>query len=151
MHEIQPAANSQDYNEFMEGMMYTKSGYKQYSFEQTGSLDEGVRKHLLEVDTTLFRDPQAKFAYILNHLHVYLNDHLHYSPTLLNAVYDLQKQYAGSEHMTFFEPQVEKLRQSLDAGTKEFADGKIISKQYSTLNKLLEQFVRSGRSLNVIK
>jgi thiol-disulfide isomerase/thioredoxin len=138
---IVPAPNSNDYNAMMESLVTTLSGYREYDFPQNKyTLDEVVKKLLLEFDTTLFYDKKAAFAYIVDGLHILLNNQLYYSPELLTIFYDIQSRYPNSKHLAHFTPQVEKLKAYIQTSSEEFDKGIIVKGNYNSFSSLLKQF-----------
>jgi thiol-disulfide isomerase/thioredoxin len=144
---LKSAPNSPDYIEFVESMAFALSAYKQYTFPQnpTTSLDNMVEARLFDYDTSLFRDEKSRFAYELSGLQLYLNDQLFYSPALVQSVYALQAKHPKSGNLDFYEPQIAKLKASLEASHQEFEKGKIIGTNYHSFNNLLKRF--DGKNL----
>ncbi|HMP99432.1 MAG TPA: hypothetical protein PKC24_06590 [Cyclobacteriaceae bacterium] len=147
---IRPAPNSNDYNNMMESLVSTLSGYREYHVPQNKyTLDEGIRHRLLQIDTTLFYDEKAAFAFILDGLYIFLNNQLFYSPELLSVFYDIQSRYPNSRHLEHFAPQVDKLKNYISASAKEFEGGLIVNGNYNSLAALLKQFEGKNILLDV--
>jgi thiol-disulfide isomerase/thioredoxin len=89
----------------------------------------------------------VRFAHELYALHIYLNDQLYYSPTLLHAVYDLQGRHPSSVHMQFYQPKIDKLKNGLETGKQPFAKAKVIEANFSSFNSLIKRF--EGKNLLV--
>ena len=144
---LKVAAGSPDYIEFMESMAHTIHVYKQYDFPQNpaATLDEMVTDRLFNYDTTLFADAKSRQAYELSGLHLYLNNQLFFSPSLLHAVYTLQTKYPQSENLRFFAPHIEKLQKSLEVSATEYPDARIIGANISSFDKLVKRF--EGKNL----
>lgn len=143
-NHIVPAANSFDFNEFVQNTVYAKDSYKNYDFKDPGkSNDEYIVETLLQPDSALldslfFLDDQSALAYKLDMLKVYLYNQNFYSPVLLGTLNELKAQHPESAHFEHFEPQIEKLKAYLQASTQDYDKGKIIETNYATFNDLLE-------------
>jgi thiol-disulfide isomerase/thioredoxin len=70
-----------------------------------------------------------------------------YSPVLLEAVYELQRQYPESKHFEYYETQIDRLKASIEAGSRDYEKAVVIKKRYTSFRKLLEQF--KGQNLLV--
>lgn len=139
--ELRPSVNSKDYNEFIESYSYTKENYKRYHFPQTtSSLDSLMIGRFFKTNKLLDFDSATTFAYRLSGMQLYLQNQLFYSPALLNAIYDLEEEYKGSQHMMFYRPQIEKLKAYVQAESKSFNKAKIINKNFSSFSELLKGF-----------
>jgi len=137
---MEPIANSSDYNEMVRILKYTVDSYKQLDFNQPKTIDEDVYNKLLRPDSLLFNDSSTVIAYRLNYLHIFLNSDIFYSPVLLDAVYQLQDQYPDLSHWDLLNPLIEKLQNSIHAAGKEFKKAKILKTNYVTFNDLIAQF-----------
>lgn len=146
---LKPAANSADYLDLMESMVYTLENYQRYNFPQNPSmtLDDYVHKSLFGYDTALINDKPTRFAYELSGMHRYLNDQLFYSPALLHAIYDLQLKHSNSAHFEFFNEKIEKLKSNLELANRDFRGGRIIHANYDSFNDLIKKF--EGKNLLV--
>lgn len=139
--ELKPSVNSKDYNEFIEAYSYTMENYKRYHFPQTsGSLDSLIITRFFKDDLRYEFEPATTFAYRLNGMQLYLQNQLFYSPALLNAIYDLEEKYKGSQHIMVYKPLIEKLKSYVQAESKSFNSAKIVSKNYSSFSELLKEF-----------
>lgn len=143
-----PAANSRDYNEFIEAFTYTKANYKTYFFPQSqtsNQIDSTVTYRLLKEDSIYGFDPATAFAYRLGGLHIYLQSQLYYSPALLNAIYSLEEEHKSSQHLQFYQPQIDKLKAYVQSQNKTFDKAKIINKNHTTFASILNDF--KGKNL----
>ena len=141
MESLRPITNSPDYNDFMSSLAYTMGAYQTYDFPQNPPpLDEQVIDRLFNYDTLLFSDEKAAFAYTLEGVQRFLMDQLFYSPALLLAIYDVQKQHPNSAHLAHYQPLIEKVENHLKTSEEPFSKGRIIRKNYASLDDLLSRF-----------
>ncbi len=137
---MEPIANSSDYNEMIRILEYTMDSYKRLDFNLPKTLDEDVYNKLLRPHSLLFNDSRTVIAYRLNYLHIFLNSDIFYSPVLLDAVYQLQDQYPDLSHWDLLNPLIEKLQNSILSAGKEFDKAIIVKTNYVTFSDLLTQF-----------
>ncbi len=141
-----PTPNSEDYNMFIHQLVYAMESYQDYEFPTNKiTLDETVIEELVGGDSLLFNDEKTVLAYRLSNLQRYLTNELFYSPALLDAVYELERQYPESAHFKHFEPYLEKLETSIHKGGEKYDKAIVIKKNYTSFQDLLEQF--QGKNL----
>ncbi len=136
-----PTPNSEDYNMFIHQLVYAMESYQDYEFPANRkTLDDTVIDGLLGGDSLLFNDENTVLAYRLRNLQRYLTNELFYSPALLDAVYELERQYSESAHFKHFETYLEKLKTSIHAGSEKYDKAIVIKKHYTSFKDLLKKF-----------
>ncbi|NNF22402.1 MAG: hypothetical protein HKN67_10695, partial [Saprospiraceae bacterium] len=136
---IEVSANSWDYLQFIESIEYSAAFYKQYFPEQTNPPDEYIND-ILFAESIYMDDSVSLLVYKLQYMQIYLLNQLFYSPILLDAVYELQRQYPDCEHFDYYIPYIEKLKASVKARGENFDEAVLIRKKYSSFRDLIKYF-----------
>ncbi|MDH5365965.1 MAG: hypothetical protein OEW67_03205 [Cyclobacteriaceae bacterium] len=134
--------NSADYLDFLNLYLVVKNSYQLLPGQQIKikTTDEYTYNRFYNYDTTIIRSQKAVLAYQLDGLQRRMNSEYYYSPTLLNAFYDLQSQYPDSENLKHFEPQVTKLKAYLKSTKTTYNKGVIINRNHKSFESLLGGF-----------
>jgi thiol-disulfide isomerase/thioredoxin len=143
---IQPAANTFEFNELVLNMAYTLKDYKKYDFDpSTTTDDELVIERLLNpdlrtIDSLSLIDEKGVFAYQLFNLARFLQTQTFYSPVLLNAINEFKIKHPTSMHIIEFEPQIESLKKYLKSGSMQFDKAVILETNYIRFEDLVGRF-----------
>lgn len=152
LNEVMPITQSKDYLEYLKNVVNNLEG--QYKLDYTKRLklpDEYVHQNLIDIDSTktTVLDSISIFTLKLLNLKIYLESQLFYSPVLLNAIDDLKKTNPKSSHLTYYQPQIDKLENYVNDNSKNFSDAKILNTNYTTLDYLLERFAGQNMFIDI--
>lgn len=148
---IQPAANTFEYNELVLNMAYTLKDYRKYDFNPPTTTDDDlVIERLLNpdlgtLDSLSLIDEKGIFAYQIFNLARFLQTQTFYSPVLLNAINEFKTQHPTSQHITKYEPQIESLKTYLRSNSKKYDKAVILETNYIYFDDLLRSF--KGKNL----
>lgn len=142
--QVKSSSNSYEFNDLIYLLEYSKSEYRNYDLSpSTLSNDELIIEKLLKtslLDSVKLADKKAIEAFRIQYLFRFLYTETYYSPVLLSAVNELKTLYPNSEHIAYFEHQIQKLKMYLKAAAAKYDKAKLIKTNYLKFSDLLELF-----------
>lgn len=145
-NKIEASANCYEFNDFVFLLDYTLSEYKNYNLRPQHItndqliIEKLINPNLEQLDSLSLLDGDAVLAFKLQYLFRFLYTETFYSPTLLHAVNELKREYPNSQHLDYFEPQIQKLKAYLKSASTEYDKGKFIETNYLKFEDLLHVF-----------